>query len=413
LPNLHPLKQGILAEPSAGFIDRRSGEGGAGNQTASRLGKVFMSIFETRLAPGAGSLHESALRLAVTPLLFAGTEIARPVAPQPSADAVLVDSFARRFGYLRLSITDVCNFRCSYCLPNGYKPDGSRDFLSRSELLRVARSFVAMGTRKIRLTGGEPSMRRELDAILGDLRGLPGLDKLVMTTNGYRLKERAAQWRAAGLDSLNVSIDSLDPRQFRLITGENRLGEILAGLEAAWAAGFGTIKVNTVLLKGLNHHEFNDFLCWVKDQPIQLRFIELMQTGVAGDYFARHHLRGAELEQQLLRQGWQLKARATEDGPARVYQHADYVGEVGLIMPYGAGFCDSCNRLRVSALGQLHLCLFGDGGIELRDLLGSDDPRLQQQLQLRLQQALQFKAKAHHLHEGDPGIRAHLASIGG
>jgi GTP 3',8-cyclase len=372
-----------------------------------------MSIFETSLAPGAGSLHESALRLAVTPLLSAGTEIARPAAPQPSADAVLVDSFARRFGYLRLSITDVCNFRCSYCLPNGYKPDGSRDFLSRSELLRVARSFVAMGTRKIRLTGGEPSMRRELDAILGDLRGLPGLDKLVMTTNGYRLKERAAQWRAAGLDSLNVSIDSLDPRQFRLITGENRLGEILAGLEAAWAAGFGTIKVNTVLLKGLNHHEFNDFLCWVKDQPIQLRFIELMQTGVAGDYFARHHLRGAELEQQLLRQGWQLKARAAEDGPARVYQHADYVGEVGLIMPYGAGFCDSCNRLRVSALGQLHLCLFGDGGIELRDLLGSDDPRLQQQLQLRLQQALQFKAKAHHLHEGDPGIRAHLASIGG
>jgi GTP 3',8-cyclase len=413
LPNLHPLKQGILAEPSAGFIDRRSGEGGAGNQTASRLGKVFMSIFETSLAPGAGSLHESALRLAVTPLLSAGTEIARPAAPQPSADAVLVDSFARRFGYLRLSITDVCNFRCSYCLPNGYKPDGSRDFLSRSELLRVARSFVAMGTRKIRLTGGEPSMRRDLDAILGDLRGLPGLDKLVMTTNGYRLKERAAQWRAAGLDSLNVSIDSLDPRQFRLITGENRLGEILAGLEAAWAAGFGTIKVNTVLLKGLNHHEFNDFLCWVKDQPIQLRFIELMQTGVAGDYFARHHLRGAELEQQLLRQGWQLKARAAEDGPARVYQHADYVGEVGLIMPYGAGFCDSCNRLRVSALGQLHLCLFGDGGIELRDLLGSDDPRLQQQLQLRLQQALQFKAKAHHLHEGDPGIRAHLASIGG
>jgi cyclic pyranopterin phosphate synthase len=256
-------------------------------------------------------------------------------------------------------------------------------------------------------------MRRDLEAIIGDLRALPGLEQLVMTTNGYRLKERAALWRSAGLDSLNVSIDSLDPRQFRLITGENRLGEILAGLEAAWAAGFGTIKVNTVLLKGLNHHEFDDFLCWIKDQPIQLRFIELMQTGVAGDYFAQHHLRGAELEQQLLRQGWQLKARAAEDGPARVYRHADYVGEVGLIMPYGAGFCDSCNRLRVSALGQLHLCLFGDGGIELRDLLASDDPRLHQQLQQRLQQALQFKAKAHQLHLGDPGIRAHLASIGG
>ena len=384
-----------------------------------------MSIIETSLAPDIESLRPSAESLrGSTPSpanmpLSVQADTSRPAASQRSgalqslAEPVLVDSFARRFGYLRLSITDVCNFRCSYCLPNGYKPDGSRDFLSRSELRRVARSFVSLGTRKIRLTGGEPSMRRDLEAIIGDLRVLPGLEQLVMTTNGYRLKERAAQWRSAGLDSLNVSIDSLDPRQFRLITGENRLGEILAGLEAAWAAGFGTIKVNTVLLKGLNHHEFDDFLCWIKDQPIQLRFIELMQTGVAGDYFAQHHLRGAELEQQLLRQGWQLKARAAEDGPARVYQHADYVGEVGLIMPYGVGFCDSCNRLRVSALGQLHLCLFGDGGIELRDLLASDDPRLHQQLQQRLQQALQFKAKAHQLHLGDPGIRAHLASIGG
>ena len=384
-----------------------------------------MSIIETSLAPDIESLRPSAESLrGSTPSpanmpLSVQADTSRPAASQRSgalqslAEPVLVDSFSRRFGYLRLSITDVCNFRCSYCLPNGYKPDGSRDFLSRSELLRVARTFVSLGTRKIRLTGGEPSMRRDLEAIIGDLRALPGLEQLVMTTNGYRLKERAAQWRSAGLDSLNVSIDSLDPRQFRLITGENRLGEILAGLEAAWAAGFGTIKVNTVLLKGLNHHEFDDFLCWIKDQPIQLRFIELMQTGVAGDYFAQHHLRGAELEQQLLRQGWQLKARAAEDGPARVYRHADYVGEVGLIMPYGAGFCDSCNRLRVSALGQLHLCLFGDGGIELRDLLASDDPRLHQQLQQRLQQVLQFKAKAHQLHLGDPGIRAHLASIGG
>lgn len=386
-----------------------------------------MSIIDTSLAPDIESLRPSAESLqpsvesrrgstpssANMPLSVQADTSRPPAALQSLAEPVLVDSFARRFGYLRLSITDVCNFRCSYCLPNGYKPDGSRDFLSRSELLRVARTFVSLGTRKIRLTGGEPSMRRDLEAIIGDLRALPGLEQLVMTTNGYRLKERAALWRSAGLDSLNVSIDSLDPRQFRLITGENRLGEILAGLEAAWAAGFGTIKVNTVLLKGLNHHEFDDFLCWIKDQPIQLRFIELMQTGVAGDYFAQHHLRGAELEQQLLRQGWQLKARAAEDGPARVYRHADYVGEVGLIMPYGAGFCDSCNRLRVSALGQLHLCLFGDGGIELRDLLASDDPRLHQQLQQRLQQALQFKAKAHQLHLGDPGIRAHLASIGG
>lgn len=368
-----------------------------------------MSIVENNLVPGARSRQPSVLWTRAMATIPPDTAHAR----DPVSAPLLVDSFARRFGYLRLSITDVCNFRCSYCLPTGYKPDGSRDFLAREELRRVAQSFVALGTRKIRLTGGEPSMRRDLEAIIGDLRALPGLEQLVMTTNGYRLKQRAAQWRAAGLDSLNVSIDSLDPRQFRLITGEDRLGEILDGLEAAWAAGFGTIKVNTVLLKGLNHHEFSDFLAWIKARPIQLRFIELMQTGGSEDYFSRHHLRGAVLEQQLLQHGWQLKTRAANDGPARVYQHTDYVGEVGLIMPYGSGFCDSCNRLRVSALGQLHLCLFGDGGIELRDLLSSDEPQLQQQLQQRLQQALQFKTKAHQLHLGDPGIRAHLASIGG
>ncbi len=323
----------------------------------------------------------------------------------------LVDGFARRFYYLRLSVTDVCNFRCSYCLPSGYKPDGSRDFLTREELRRVASAFVALGTTKIRLTGGEPSMRRDLTPIIADLRALPGLQKIALTTNGYRLKERAAQWRQAGLDSLNVSIDSLDSRQFQLITGEDRLGQILAGMEAAWAAGFGQIKVNTVLLKALNHRELPAFLAWIQDKPIQLRLIELMQTGVGAEYFARHHLSGLQIEQQLLAQGWQLKARGVDDGPARVYSHPNYLGEIGLIMPYSPGFCDSCNRLRVSALGQLHLCLFGDGGIELRDLLGSDEE--QSQLMLRLQTALHHKSQAHRLHAGDPGVRRHLASIGG
>ena len=329
--------------------------------------------------------------------------------PEPPA---LVDGFARRFYYLRLSLTDVCNFRCSYCLPNGYRPDGSRDFLSRDELRRVASAFVAAGTTKIRLTGGEPSMRRDLTPIIGDLKALPGLEKLVLTTNGYRLKQKAREWREAGLDALNLSIDSLDPRQFQLITGENRLKEILEGLEAAWAAGFGQIKINAVLLKGLNSHELGNFLQWVKGTHIQLRFIELMETDEAQrGYFTRHHLRGETLRQQLVSEGWLLKPRLPDDGPAQVYLHPDYQGEVGLIMPYGEGFCDNCNRLRVSALGQLHLCLFGDGGIDLRDLLTTDQqlPELQQ----RIQQALQHKLRTHRLHEGNPGVRQHLASIGG
>lgn len=323
----------------------------------------------------------------------------------------LMDGFARRFHYLRLSLTDVCNFRCSYCLPDGYRPDGSREFLSRAEIRRVASAFVAAGTRKIRLTGGEPSMRRDLTEIIADLKALAGLDKLVMTTNGYRLQQKAAEWRAAGLDAINLSVDSLDPRQFALITGQDRLREIMAGLDAAWSAGFGMVKINTVLLKGLNDRELNQFLGWVKGAPIQLRFIELMQTGERDSYFDRHHLRGEVVRRQLLGQGWQLKPRAADAGPADVYFHPDHLGEVGLIMPYDDGFCDHCNRLRVSALGQLHLCLFGDGGIDLRDLLASDAD--QPALLARLHHALQHKARTHRLHQGDPGVRHHLASIGG
>ena len=338
---------------------------------------------------------------------MASSLLSRPIAPLPA----LVDGFARRFYYLRLSLTDVCNFRCSYCLPSGYRPDGRRDFLCRDELRRVAGAFVAAGTTKIRLTGGEPSMRRDLTAIIADLKALDGLEKLVLTTNGYRLQQKAREWRAAGLDALNLSIDSLDPRQFALITGQDRLKEIMAGLDAAWDAGFSQIKINTVLLKGLNAHELGLFLRWVQQTPVQLRFIELMQTGAQDDYFARHHLRGEGLRQQLLASGWQLKPRQADAGPAQVYLHPDYLGEVGLILPYADGFCQSCNRLRVSALGQLHLCLFGDGGIELRDLLQSDTD--QAALQQRIQAALQHKVLGHRLHSGNAGVRQHLASIGG
>lgn len=332
--------------------------------------------------------------------------------PAPSATG-LQDRFARRFGYLRLSLTEVCNFRCSYCLPEGYRPaDGKRPgFLGRDELLRVARAFVALGTTKIRLTGGEPSLRRDLTEIIADLAAQPQAPRLALTTNGYRLQAQAAAWRQAGLSQLNVSIDSLDPREFALITGDSRLPQILDGLEAAWAAGFGTIKVNTVLLKGLNDHALGNFLAWIRDKPIQLRFIELMQTGQRQAYFDRHHLDGTSLLASLLNQGWQPVPRSVDDGPAQVLRHPDYVGELGFILPYSPDFCASCNRLRVSASGQLHLCLFGDGGIDLRDLLQADAQ--QAALMRRLQQALQHKALAHRLHQGNAGVREHLASIGG
>ncbi|MBS6047648.1 MAG: GTP 3',8-cyclase MoaA [Haemophilus haemolyticus] len=324
----------------------------------------------------------------------------------------LVDAFQRAYYYLRLSITDQCNFRCNYCLPNGYQPEANKpSFLTLSEIVRVAEAFAAMGTEKIRLTGGEPTLRKDFITIAENVANVSGIRQLALTTNGYRMAKDVDAWQRAGITSINVSVDSLDPKMFHQITGINKFDEVMRGIERAFEIGYKKVKVNSVLMKNLNDHEFNQFLAWVKNRPIQMRFIELMQTGEIDSFFHHHHLSGEILVKKLLEQGWQLQQKAITDGPAKVFKHPDYMGEIGLIMPYEKNFCASCNRLRVSAKGKLHLCLFGEEGIELRDLLRSDDQ--QSILQARIFSALQGKREHHYLHQGDTGIRQHLASIGG
>lgn len=325
----------------------------------------------------------------------------------------LIDAFARKFYYLRLSITDVCNFRCTYCLPDGYKPGalGNKSFLSLDEIRRISRAFASLGTEKVRLTGGEPTLRRDFTDIIAAVRENPEIRTLAVTTNGYRLARGVAAWRDAGLTAINVSVDSLDARQFYAITGEDKFTQVMAGIDAAFEAGFEKIKVNTVLMRGVNDTSLNSFLNWIKHRPIQMRFIELMQTGEGGGLFQRHHVSGEVIREQLLRQGWQLQARARSDGPAQVFSHPDYLGEVGLIMPYEKDFCASCNRLRVSAIGNLHLCLFGESGIPLRDLLAEDGQL--DDLQMRIQGGLRGKRETHFLHQGDSGITQNLSFIGG
>ena len=324
----------------------------------------------------------------------------------------LVDAFQRAYYYLRLSITDQCNFRCNYCLPNGYQPEANKpSFLTLSEIVRVAEAFSAMGTEKIRLTGGEPTLRKDFITIAENVANVSGIRQLALTTNGYRMAKDVDAWQRAGVTSINVSVDSLDPKMFHQITGINKFDEVMRGIERAFEIGYKKVKVNSVLMKNLNDHEFNQFLAWVKNRPIQMRFIELMQTGEMDSFFHHHHLSGEILVKKLLEQGWQLQQKAITDGPAKVFKHPDYMGEIGLIMPYEKNFCASCNRLRVSAKGKLHLCLFGEEGIELRDLLRSDDQ--QPILQARIFSALQGKREHHYLHQGDTGIRQHLASIGG
>lgn len=324
----------------------------------------------------------------------------------------LQDNFQRKFYYLRLSVTDVCNFKCQYCLPDGYQPSGkSHSFLALEEIQRIVRAFAHCGTTKVRLTGGEPSLRKDFSDIIHTIAQTKGIVKVATTTNGYRMKKQVKDWKQAGLTHINVSMDSLDPRRFYQITGENKFFEVMAGIERAFEVGFEQVKVNVVLLKGLNSGVLPDFLSWIKDRPIQLRFIELMQTGEMDRLFHQHHVSGVSIRNQLVADGWLQKKRLPSDGPAQVYFHPDYLGEVGLIMPYEKDFCASCNRLRISAKGKLHLCLFGEQGVDLRDLLQQDS-----QLPFlidRIHQQLQTKAVSHYLHDGNSGMTPNLASIGG
>ncbi|NAW69503.1 GTP 3',8-cyclase MoaA [Vibrio sp. V27_P1S3P104] len=323
------------------------------------------------------------------------------------------DRFQRKFYYLRLSITDVCNFKCTYCLPDGYQPSGKKNssFLTLPEIHRIVSAFAHCGTSKVRITGGEPSLRKDFTEIIHTVAGEKGIEKVATTTNGYRMAKGIDEWRQAGLTDINVSVDSLDPRMFQQITGENRFYQVMQGIDRAFEVGFEQVKVNVVLMKNLNAQTMPQFLAWIKHRPIQLRFIELMQTGEMDSLFTQHHVSGIALRNQLIADGWQLKARGKNDGPAQVYRHPDYQGEIGLIMPYEKNFCHSCNRLRISALGKLHLCLFGDQGVQLRDLLQDDEQ--QSALIQRIQRQLQNKSVSHFLHEGNTGITPHLASIGG
>ena len=325
--------------------------------------------------------------------------------------ASLVDRFGRSFPYLRLSLTEACNYRCSYCLPDGYQAEGRSRFLELDEVRRLVRGFAALGMSKIRLTGGEPTLRKDLLQIIGAVSAVPGIRRIAITTNGTLLPRHVGAWRDAGLTALNVSLDTLDPRRFHAITGHDRFAEVTEGVEMALGLGFDSVKLNAVLLRGRNDDELPAWFDYLRGRDIAIRFIELMRTGDNLGFFERHHVRAEALEEQIVEAGWTLRPRAPDAGPAREYSHPDYRGRIGIIAPYSKDFCAGCNRLRVTARGDLRLCLFGDFGIGLRELLQSDDDF--DALVARISTQLGLKAAGHGLHQGETGLTPHLASIGG
>ncbi len=324
----------------------------------------------------------------------------------------LADRHGRRFPYLRLSLTPACNFRCTYCLPHGYQAEnGVAGPLSLDEITRLLRGFAELGMHKVRLTGGEPSVRRDLTAVLRTVAALPSVKKLAMTTNGTLLSRRLHEWMDAGLNAINVSVDSLDRATFARITGHDRLDDILHGVDMALAAGLPAVKLNAVLLRDVNDAELPRWLDYLREHAVGLRFIELMQTGDNLAFFRDHHVRAETLEERIRDAGWQALPRAADAGPAREYQHPDYAGRIGIIAPYSKDFCAGCNRLRITATGDLRLCLFGEFGIPLRQHLQRDDQL--EDLVRAVGGQIGRKEQGHFLHQGRTGITPHLASTGG
>ena len=323
----------------------------------------------------------------------------------------LTDPHGRSFSYLRLSITDVCNYRCQYCLPNGFQKTGLTEFLNADEIENLVSGLAGLGLWKVRLTGGEPTVRKDFTEIAARVSAIPGIRRVAATTNGYRLAQNAQLWHDAGISAINVSVDSLNRQRFADITGHDHLHRVLDGIKAAQDAGFEKIKVHTVLLRDVNDHELDAFLDWIRHEDISIRFIELMETGTNKDYFARHHIRGVEIRDRLNVLGWSERAREEGAGPAMEFSHPDFRGQIGIIAPYSKDFCNTCNRLRVTAMGQLRLCLFGDGGHSLRSLLQHRDQR--SELQNTITELLIQKPQAHLLHFHKTGTTPHLAALGG
>ncbi|MGX5915392.1 GTP 3',8-cyclase MoaA [Aliidiomarina sp. Khilg15.8] len=323
---------------------------------------------------------------------------------------MLQDQYSRRFTYLRLSLTESCNFRCDYCLPDGPDCASRRGEITIPEIRRVVTAFAKLGTRKVRLTGGEPCLRKDLCEIIRVCKSVPGIEEVAMTTNGYRIQRDLDDWIAAGLDAINVSVDSLDPATFHLITGQNKLPEILDGIDMATASSLKRVKVNTVLLQGHNGGELPQFLEYIRNRRVSLRFIELMQTGDNEQYYQRHHISGQSIKEKLLDADWTLQQKSKTAGPAQEFSHPDYDGKLGLIMPYSKDFCADCNRLRISSKGQLFLCLFTEHHNDIRRFLQSDDV---EPLMAHLQSVVQGKEATHYLHQQFTGSTKNLAMIGG
>lgn len=323
----------------------------------------------------------------------------------------LNDQYGRRISYVRLSLTDRCDMRCRYCMAEEMIFLPRSEILSLEEIATLAEKFVARGVTRIRLTGGEPLARRgavDLAKAIGALRG-HGLEELTMTTNASRLAEHAEALRRAGIERLNVSLDTRDPAMFSYVTRKGELNTVLGGIAAAKREGFA-IKINMVALKGINDQEIGPMLSWCVDQGFDLSLIETMPLGIIDDDRTDRFVALTDVKAALDSQFSLLPSTHKTGGPARYWTVAGSSTRLGLISPLTRNFCEGCNRIRVSASGQLYMCLGHDDHVDLRAALRSGDSRA---VDDAVDRALGAKPRAHNFQLDTPATARHMNVTGG
>jgi len=312
------------------------------------------------------------------------------------SDTQLIDPFGRRITYLRLSVTDRCDFRCTYCMSEDMVFAPRSHILSLEELYAVADAFIGLGVTRIRITGGEPLVRKGLTGLLTQLGARPELEDLAITTNGSQLAEMAGELRAAGVKRLNVSIDSLQRERFTAFTRRDKLDQVLAGIDAARAAGFSRIKLNSVVQKGRNDDEVLDLVEFAVERGLDISFIEEMPLGSISSHQREDTFCSSDEVRQRIEQRYALvRSSRLTGGPSRYWQVVGSQTQVGFISPHSHNFCGDCNRVRVTAEGKLVLCLGHEGALDLKDLMRSH-PGDSQRLRQALVDALQLKPERHH-----------------
>jgi len=334
--------------------------------------------------------------------------------PTPNYPDKLIDQFGRQVDYIRLSITDRCDFRCTYCMAEEMTFLPRDEVLSLEECLRLVKAFVRLGVTKVRITGGEPLVRKNALWLFEEVGKLERLRELVLTTNGSQLEKQAISLKQAGVKRINISLDSLNSERFKKITRTGELDKVLRGIQAAKQAGFDNIKLNTVLMRGTNDDEIQALVDFAIQQAIDISFIEEMPLGEVDHTRESTFVSNAETLKTLQNQYALTASTANTGGPARYWRVADSNTKIGFISPHSHNFCEACNRVRITCKGELYLCLGQEDKVDLMPLL-RNHPNDDQPLIQAILNSMSIKPKGHDfdLRRAKPAVVRFMSHTGG